>query len=91
MRPTAWSHNVTERSAQLAGLNETHIAQERARAAAHAHGQDGWRLTLDQPTYLAVSHRTCSSTSCCASSTRPECARLGLRPQTLSWLGQRRR
>ena len=46
-----WTHQVTE-LAQLAGLNEMLIEQARARAAEQR--LDGWLLTLDQPTYVAV-------------------------------------
>ena len=47
----AWSHHVTD-EAELAGLNETIVAQGRSRA--HAERREGWVLTLDQPTYVAV-------------------------------------
>jgi oligopeptidase A len=47
----AWSHHVTD-EAELAGLNETIVEQGRSRA--HAERREGWVLTLDQPTYVAV-------------------------------------
>ena len=47
----AWSHHVTD-EAELAGLNETIVEQGRSRA--HAERREGWILTLDQPTYVAV-------------------------------------
>ncbi len=47
----AWSKQVTD-EAQLAGLPQAVIA--RARATAATRKLDGWVLTLDQPTYLAV-------------------------------------
>jgi oligopeptidase A len=47
----AWSHHVTD-EAELAGLNETIVEQARSRA--HAERREGWILTLDQPTYVAV-------------------------------------
>ncbi|HEY1282842.1 MAG TPA: M3 family metallopeptidase, partial [Steroidobacteraceae bacterium] len=47
----AWSHHITE-AAQLAGLNE--IIVEQARRRAEEKGLDGWLLSLDQPTYVAV-------------------------------------
>ena len=47
----AWSHHVTDQ-AQVRGLNE--VVVEQARRRAHEKGLDGWLLTLDQPTYLAV-------------------------------------
>jgi oligopeptidase A len=46
-----WSYPLTD-AAQLSGLNETLIDQARRRA--HDRGLDGWILTLDQPTYVAV-------------------------------------
>src|SRR5580698_7332246 len=47
----AWSHHVTD-AAELAGLNDTIVEQGRSRA--HAERREGWILTLDQPTYVAV-------------------------------------
>ena len=47
----AWSKTVTSVDG-LAGL-PAHVV-ERARASAQARGADGWVLTLDQPTYIAV-------------------------------------
>ena len=47
----AWSHHVTDRS-QLGGLNEVLVDQARRRA--HEQRLEGWILTLDQPTYIAV-------------------------------------
>ena len=47
----AWSHHVTD-PAQVRGLNEVVIEQARQRA--HEKRTEGWILTLDQPTYVAV-------------------------------------
>jgi oligopeptidase A len=47
----AWRHHVTD-AAQLAGINESIVTQARRRA--HADRLEGWVLTLDQPTYVAV-------------------------------------
>jgi oligopeptidase A len=47
----AWSHHVTDEG-EIAGLNETIVEQGRSRA--HAERREGWILTLDQPTYVAV-------------------------------------
>jgi oligopeptidase A len=47
----AWSHHITD-AAELAGLNESIVEQGRSRA--HAERREGWVLTLDQPTYVAV-------------------------------------
>jgi len=47
----AWSRHVTD-PAQLAGLNEGIVEQARRRA--HDARTEGWLLTLDQPTYVAV-------------------------------------
>ncbi len=47
----AWSKHVTD-PAQLAGMTERGVAAARAKAAAK--GQDGYRLTLDFPSYDAV-------------------------------------
>jgi oligopeptidase A len=47
----AWSHHVTD-AAELSGLNESIVEQGRKRA--HAERREGWVLTLDQPTYVAV-------------------------------------
>jgi len=47
----AWSRHVTER-AELRGLNDMLIEQARRRAAER--GLEGWVLSLDQPTYVAV-------------------------------------
>jgi oligopeptidase A len=47
----AWSYHVTD-EAELAGLNEAIVEQGRRRA--HAERCEGWILTLDQPTYVAV-------------------------------------
>src|SRR5579863_1387170 len=46
-----WSHHVTDES-ELRGLNATLVDQARQRA--QDRGVDGWMLTLDQPTYVAV-------------------------------------
>ena len=46
-----WSYRVTDR-ALLRGLNEMLIDQARRRA--HDQRLEGWILTLDQPTYVAV-------------------------------------
>ncbi len=48
---TAWDYLITDRAA-LAGLPESAIAA--ARESASAKGQDGWRFTLQQPSYVAV-------------------------------------
>ena len=47
----AWSHHLAD-PAQLRGLNEVLVDQARRRA--HEKGMEGWLLTLDQPTYVAV-------------------------------------
>ncbi len=47
----AWSHHITD-PAQIRGLNETLVEQARRRA--HEKRMEGWILTLDQPTYVAV-------------------------------------
>ncbi len=47
----AWRRHVTD-PAELAGLNEAIVEQARQRA--HDARQEGWVLTLDQPTYVAV-------------------------------------
>jgi oligopeptidase A len=47
----AWSLHVTD-ATQLAGVNEGIVAQARQRA--HTDRLEGWVLTLDQPTYVAV-------------------------------------
>ena len=47
----AWLHRVTDQ-AQLRGLNE--VLVEQARRRAHEQRLEGWILTLDQPTYVAV-------------------------------------
>ena len=47
----AWSHHVTD-PAHLRGLNETVLEQSRRRAQEKQ--LEGWLLTLDQPTYVAV-------------------------------------
>jgi len=47
----AWSYHVSD-AAELAGLNDTIVEQGRSRA--HAERREGWVLTLDQPTYVAV-------------------------------------
>jgi oligopeptidase A len=47
----AWSHHITD-AAELAGVNGTIVEQARRRA--HAARLEGWVLTLDQPTYVAV-------------------------------------
>jgi len=47
----AWSYHVAD-AAELAGVNATIIEQARRRA--HAERLEGWVLTLDQPTYVAV-------------------------------------
>src|SRR6185369_13499007 len=46
-----WSHHITN-GEHLRGLNETIVEQARKRA--HEKHLDGWLLTLDQPTYVAV-------------------------------------
>jgi oligopeptidase A len=46
-----WSYRVTD-GALLRGLNEMLVDQARRRA--HDQGLEGWILTLDQPTYVAV-------------------------------------
>jgi oligopeptidase A len=46
-----WSYRVSD-EAVLRGLNEMLIDQARRRA--HDQGSEGWILTLDQPTYVAV-------------------------------------
>ena len=47
----AWSYHVTD-PADLKGLNEVLVDQARRRA--HDQRVEGWVLTLDQPTYVAV-------------------------------------
>jgi len=47
----AWSLHVTD-AAELAGVNEAIVEQARRRA--HNERLEGWVLTLDQPTYVAV-------------------------------------
>jgi oligopeptidase A len=47
----AWSHHVTDRE-HLRGLNEVIIEQAARRAKEK--GIEGWLLSLDQPTYVAV-------------------------------------
>ncbi len=46
-----WTYHVTEQD-ELRGLNEMLIEQARRRA--HEQNLEGWVLTLDQPTYVAV-------------------------------------
>jgi oligopeptidase A len=46
-----WSHHVTD-PGQLHGLNEVIVEQGRKRA--HEKRLEGWLLTLDQPTFVAV-------------------------------------
>jgi oligopeptidase A len=46
-----WTYHVTEQD-ELRGLNEMLIEQARRRA--HEQRVEGWALTLDQPTYVAV-------------------------------------
>lgn len=46
-----WSHHVTD-AGHLRGLNEVIVDQARRRA--HEKRHEGWLLTLDQPTYVAV-------------------------------------
>ncbi len=46
-----WTHHVTNGD-HLRGLNETIVEQARKRA--HEKHMEGWLLTLDQPTYVAV-------------------------------------
>jgi oligopeptidase A len=46
-----WSLHVTD-GAELAGINE--VILEQARRRAHEHRLEGWVLTLEQPTYVAV-------------------------------------
>jgi oligopeptidase A len=47
----AWSHHVQD-ATLLRGLNDTIIEQARSRAMAR--GLEGWLMSLDQPTYVAV-------------------------------------
>jgi oligopeptidase A len=47
----AWSHHITD-PAQVRGLNEVLVDQARRRA--HEKRMEGWILTLEQPTYVAV-------------------------------------
>jgi oligopeptidase A len=47
----AWSLHVTD-AAELAGVNEAIVEQARRRA--HRERLEGWVLTLDQPSYVAV-------------------------------------
>jgi oligopeptidase A len=47
----AWSYHVIDER-ELAGLNESIVEQGRRRA--HDERREGWVLTLDQPTYVAV-------------------------------------
>jgi len=47
----AFTHEVTKES-ELAGLNAMIVSQARERA--QAAGKNGWLLSLDQPTYVAV-------------------------------------
>jgi oligopeptidase A len=47
----AWRHHVTD-AAELAGVNEAIVQQARRRA--HSERLEGWVLTLEQPTYVAV-------------------------------------
>jgi oligopeptidase A len=47
----AWTHHVTD-ATHLRGLNEGIVGQARRRA--QEKGLEGWLLTLDQPTYVAV-------------------------------------
>jgi oligopeptidase A len=46
-----WTHHVANRD-HLRGLNE--VIVEQARKRAQEKGMDGWLLSLDQPTYVAV-------------------------------------
>ena len=46
-----WTHHVTDRE-HLRGLNE--VIVEQARKRAQEKNLDGWLLSLDQPTYVAV-------------------------------------
>ena len=46
-----WSRHVTD-AAELRGLNDMLVEQAQRRA--HERGLDGWLLTLDQPSYVAV-------------------------------------
>jgi oligopeptidase A len=46
-----WTHLVTD-AAELSGLNEGIV--DAARRRAHDRRMEGWLLTLDQPTYVAV-------------------------------------
>ncbi|HEY6484182.1 MAG TPA: M3 family metallopeptidase [Steroidobacteraceae bacterium] len=48
---TGWSYHVRDES-ELRGLNST--LTEQARRRAHEQRVEGWILTLDQPTYVAV-------------------------------------
>lgn len=47
----SWSHHVTDRG-HLGGLSEPFVEQAHRRA--HEQGLQGWVLTLEQPTYIAV-------------------------------------
>jgi oligopeptidase A len=47
----SWTHHVAD-PAHLRGLNE--VIVEQARRRAHEQRLEGWLLTLDQPTYVAV-------------------------------------
>ena len=47
----AWSLHIRD-AEELRGLNE--MLTEQAARRAHERGTDGWMLTLDQPTYVAV-------------------------------------
>ncbi len=47
----AWSKLITD-SAQLSGLPESALGLARHNAAQH--GEDGWRFTLDMPSYLPI-------------------------------------
>ncbi|MBK1640457.1 oligopeptidase A [Chromatium okenii] len=47
----AWSKLITD-SAQLSGLPESALGLARQNAAQH--GEDGWRFTLDMPSYLPI-------------------------------------
>ncbi|QMT33906.1 M3 family metallopeptidase [Conchiformibius steedae DSM 2580] len=47
----AWEKIITD-EAQLSGLSDT--ARQAARASAQSKGQEGWRFTLDYPSYSAI-------------------------------------
>ena len=85
MPPTAGRHHVTDQ-AELPGLNETIVEQARA-ARAHAERREGWVLSLDQPTYVAVVTDAESQRSAARLLRSLEHARLGPGPERRA-LGQ---